>query len=255
MDAGERFFRSPATKCIHRYRWMEEGKMDYNDYRGRRDWESDRDWYERRAEGNPYRGNWERDTRGEPEWRGSDWGSGGGYGQGGVNWGHNRPFESRPRGDTERERYSRRYAPNWGPGNLGPNYGRNMDYPTARSFGAYTPPARNYSGRGPRGYRRSDERILEDVCERLTFDPRLDAADIEVVVNNGEVTLNGEVEDRHDKKLAEEIAEDAGGVIDVHNRLKARHGLLSTVFGTDAERDKVERTDREKSDRLLKRNA
>ena len=41
-------------------------------------------------------------------------------------------------------------------------------------------PALDYAGRGPRGYRRSDDRIGEDVCDRLTDDPALDASGIEV---------------------------------------------------------------------------
>jgi hypothetical protein len=46
----------------------------------------------------------------------------------------------------------------------------------------------NYTGRGPLGYQRGDERIREDVCDRLTDDPRIDAGDVEVQVKNGEVT-------------------------------------------------------------------
>src|SRR5690606_11395561 len=43
-------------------------------------------------------------------------------------------------------------------------------------------------GRGPKGWQRSDERIREDVCERMANDPQLDASNIEVDVKNGEVT-------------------------------------------------------------------
>jgi hypothetical protein len=32
----------------------------------------------------------------------------------------------------------------------------------------------------PRGYQRSDARIFEDICDKLTVDPRVDASDIEV---------------------------------------------------------------------------
>ena len=48
-----------------------------------------------------------------------------------------------------------------------------------------------HRGRGPRGYRRTDERILEEVNERLTEDAHLDATNIEVDVRDGEVTLKG----------------------------------------------------------------
>ncbi|HEX6533250.1 MAG TPA: BON domain-containing protein [Gemmatimonadaceae bacterium] len=76
------------------------------------------------------------------------------------------------------------------------------------------------AGRGPRGYRRSDERIEEEVNEQLTRHPEIDASDIDVKVNNGEVTLTGRVDDRHEKRLAEDIVEACSGVTDVHNQLR-----------------------------------
>jgi osmotically-inducible protein OsmY len=75
-------------------------------------------------------------------------------------------------------------------------------------------------GRGPKGYRRSDERIHEDVCDCLTDHPEVDASEIEVEVHHGEVTLAGTVESRYAKRLAEDIAEAVSGVHDVHNRLR-----------------------------------
>lgn len=39
-----------------------------------------------------------------------------------------------------------------------------------------------HAGRGPKGYQRSDERIREDVCDRLTEHPAIDASEIEVEV-------------------------------------------------------------------------
>jgi osmotically-inducible protein OsmY len=80
--------------------------------------------------------------------------------------------------------------------------------------------AGQYSGRGPRGYRRSAERIREDVNERLTDDPFLDATNIEVSVDNGIVTLTGTVDNRNDKRRAEDVAESVAGVSDVLNQLR-----------------------------------
>jgi osmotically-inducible protein OsmY len=77
-----------------------------------------------------------------------------------------------------------------------------------------------YTGRGPRGYRRSDERIREDVNERLTDDWRVDASDIEVSVDNGLVTLAGRVGSRAQKRRAEDVAESVSGVTDVSNQLR-----------------------------------
>ncbi len=77
-----------------------------------------------------------------------------------------------------------------------------------------------YAGRGPRGYRRSDERIREDINDRLTDDWRIDASDVEVTVNNGMVTLTGRVNSREEKRRAEDIAERVSGVTDVSNQLR-----------------------------------
>jgi osmotically-inducible protein OsmY len=83
-----------------------------------------------------------------------------------------------------------------------------------------------FTGRGPKGYRRSDERIREDVCDRLTQHPDVDASEIEVQVNNGEVTLTGSVEDRSQKRMAEDMVENLSGVREVHNQLRVSKGIL-----------------------------
>lgn len=75
-------------------------------------------------------------------------------------------------------------------------------------------------GKGPRGYVRSDERILEDVNERLTADWEIDATEIEVTASRGEVTLNGIVRSRDDRRRAEDLAEGVSGVTHVQNNLR-----------------------------------
>jgi hypothetical protein len=82
----------------------------------------------------------------------------------------------------------------------------------------------SFAGRGPRNYRRSDERIREEVNERLTDDPRVDASDIEVEVRDGEVILRGRVDERRDKRTAEEVVENLPGVKDVRNELRVERG-------------------------------
>jgi hypothetical protein len=77
-----------------------------------------------------------------------------------------------------------------------------------------------YAGRGPKGYQRSDERIRETVSEALARDGDLDASEIEVSVERGEVTLNGSVPNRWSKRLAEDLAQDLPGVKELHNRLR-----------------------------------
>ncbi|SMH48507.1 BON domain-containing protein [Azospirillum agricola] len=96
-------------------------------------------------------------------------------------------------------------------------------------------PAANFRGVGPRGYRRSDERIREDIIDRLTDDPRIDATDIDVSVAQGEVTLAGTVEDRAARHRAEDIAEAVSGVTHVQNDLRAgREAWQGSVTGPGA---------------------
>lgn len=81
-----------------------------------------------------------------------------------------------------------------------------------------------YAGRGPKGYQRSDERIKEDVCERLCERGDLDASDIEVLVVNRIVTLQGSVANRGDKRLAEDLTDSVSGVSEVQNQLRVNQG-------------------------------
>jgi osmotically-inducible protein OsmY len=118
------------------------------------------------------------------------------------------------------------------PGYLGPNeYG-----PEAyrRPYGRERYGAREWSGvegwrvpgphagRGPRGYQRSDERIQDELHERLTAHGLIDASDVECRVANGEVTLTGFVDSRAAKRAAEDLAEDIYGVRQVRNELRIR---------------------------------
>lgn len=80
----------------------------------------------------------------------------------------------------------------------------------------------SYSGRGPKGYQRSDDRIREDVSDRLTRDHDVDASDITVEVQSGEVTLTGTVPSRDQKRCAEDCAESVPGVSEVTNNLRVQ---------------------------------
>jgi osmotically-inducible protein OsmY len=79
-----------------------------------------------------------------------------------------------------------------------------------------------HRGKGPKGYTRADERIKEDVHERLTDDGQVDASEIEVDVRNGEIFLKGTVKDRQQKRRAEYIVEDISGVTNVENHIKVQ---------------------------------
>ena len=85
--------------------------------------------------------------------------------------------------------------------------------------GSYRSRAPVPTGRAPKGYQRSDDRIREDVCDRLMYSP-YDASDVEINVANGEVTLMGIVRRRADKWGIEDVAESVLGVHDVHNQIR-----------------------------------
>jgi hypothetical protein len=95
----------------------------------------------------------------------------------------------------------------------------------------------SFAGRGPKGYRRSDERIREDVSDALTADPRVDASEITVQVDTCHVTLTGSVDTRDQKRRAEECAERISGVDDVTNNLRVnRRDYASSHERQDASR-------------------
>ena len=132
----------------------------------------------------------------DERWSGTRSGYGGGYEDYGVEGGRN--FRQRPRpGDSVERR--------------GP-YG----YSSAR-------PA------GPKNYTRSDERVREEVCERLADTPALDVSDVTVTVAAGVVTLTGTVDNRRMKYEVEDIADDTYGVADVVNQIHVRpYGVLAS---------------------------
>jgi osmotically-inducible protein OsmY len=74
-------------------------------------------------------------------------------------------------------------------------------------------------GKGPKGYKRSDERIHEEVCEALYRNLIVDASNIEVKVDDGVVTLTGTVASRYAKREVENCIENLSGIVDIHNEL------------------------------------
>lgn len=87
-------------------------------------------------------------------------------------------------------------------------------------------------GKGPKNYKRSQEKLREEVCEALLWDPGVDATDIEVSVKENRVTLKGRVDSRHAKTRAEAVVENIPGVEDIFNLLIVKPLL-------DLESDKI----------------
>jgi hypothetical protein len=164
---------------------------------------------------------WDRETRREP---GAP-----------LGYDYDRAYEPDATGQTERERWQRS---DWD----ADRWRREPYEPVREGEGVWDRVKRGlHVGKGPKGYRRSDERIHEEVCERLAQHPDVDASDIEVAVRDGEVTLTGTIEDRWMKRRAEDAIEGLPGVRDVHNHVRimergaaetAGRGLTGTAGGT-----------------------
>lgn len=88
-----------------------------------------------------------------------------------------------------------------------------------------------HKGKGPKGYTRSDDSIKNDVNDALYRDTYVDASDIDVSVDNGEVTLSGTVDSRMAKRHAEDCIERIAGVSDVSNHLKVKR--TTETIGTN----------------------
>ena len=178
-----------------------QGREDWNreDYYGREDWRRDQPW--------------SGDYRGYGSERSADFGQQGDWGRQGS-WG---TFGNRP--DFNREREGNREYRGYG-GSSQQSYSGGMGS-FGGGMGSYGERG-HYAGRGPKGWQRSDERIREDINERLTDHPHIDATEIDVQVKFGEVTITGTVDDRYSKRMAEEIAENVSGVKDVHNQLRVQ---------------------------------
>lgn len=91
----------------------------------------------------------------------------------------------------------------------------------------------NYRGIGPKGYKRSDQRIEEDICDALARDPYIDASDITVMVQNGEVLLSGTVNEREDRFAVEMIIDTILGVEEIENNLRIKRENRQLVPSTE----------------------
>lgn len=228
----------PQDENQRQRRSLSEEDDRFEDDRYARHWEdrSHRDWergdrsFEQRNQGYPGsfedryrdRGNddryggrggsayYERDRGGyHPERQGAQ----GGYG-GGRGWEAERIG---PRGYAESDRPSS----NLGTGGAMHGGSSSREIWTGREGSTgYSSGQTSHRGKGPSSYQRSDERLREIICEALTEDDRVDASNIEISVKSGEVTLTGHVDDRQQKRAAEDCVENISGVKDVQNHIR-----------------------------------
>jgi hypothetical protein len=222
--------------------WAEHGEGRYA--QGREDWrEADRDrWGESRED---WRGAGEPDWRGSESWRGSEYGGRpgevrdpqwerrtyGAYGAYGPR-SYERPGRDRPwlePSPDRRQGQETRGLVEWEDrGPLAWLRDKTRDMRNRRR------------ARGPKGYSRTDERIEEDVCERIARSG-VDADEVEVKVENREVTLTGSVSSREEKWWLESLADDVFGVEEVHNRLRVSREAGRGTEGSAAPRPEDKR--------------
>ncbi|MFC0676789.1 BON domain-containing protein [Lysobacter korlensis] len=114
------------------------------------------------------------------------------------------------------------YGSSSGYGMGGEEYGQQYGYRdedrSGSQFGSFGQ-GQTHRGRGPKNYTRSDDRIIDDINERLTHADDIDASEIQVRCEGGKVTLEGTVDHRWMKHRAEDIADSCSGVKDVDNRI------------------------------------
>lgn len=247
-DAGA-WERSPRSPEPPRYGWGSAWDADRTDEGGGRvrgrsgaAYDHDEPWHSERyvERGEPFppgRDSYddrhaERDSRGEFGARSyagyGDWSARGRDDRGPDDPGdpERRDDDRRAAPASHRDR-SRTSAERWGLGRSG-----TRDAWGADLRGAVEARAGRFAGRGPRGYRRSDERIREDVCDVLLDAGHVDASQLEVTAQEGEVTLEGLVPDRRMKRDAEDLAETVPGVQQVHNRLRIDTGTITGAEDT-----------------------
>ena len=134
------------------------------------------------------------------------------------------PGETRARRRLTPEEYWQRY---FGPSSYegrtrGEDAGDRFVPPDAHGGGAQ--PAHRMAGPSrnplaPRGIRRSDAELYEDICEALLHRDDVDSSDVTVAVREGEVILDGTVPERGMRYLIEDIAAGHPAVRDVDNRI------------------------------------
>ncbi len=97
-------------------------------------------------------------------------------------------------------------------------YGTESRRPTGSG---YHPRGRKYPP-GPKGYVRSDERIREDLCDRIAAADHIDSSNVTVEVIGGKVVLDGTVPHRRMKHAIEDIADACPGIQDIDNRIRVQ---------------------------------
>lgn len=240
---------TPPQRYGQREPYNAEGRSRYSESqygigRGRDAHERDRlerDRYGGQHEGTRYgRGNYESSSSG---WRSpASWGATGsgsresGYGDRGA-------FGEGPFADTSE---SPGYFGSGYYGDGGSGYGGGFDqrsrtrYPGSLDHDPMEWRGESREGRreppryrtGPKGYTRSDDRLREDISERLMMADSVDSSDVTVSVKDAKVTLEGRVPDRRMKHAIEDLVDNCPGVQDIDNRIRVGRQATTPTTST-----------------------
>ncbi len=227
-EPGAEWEREPARADFGRE--VREPGGRYGE-RGSESWR-DREWraLERGSYGRPYGGG-TRPYGGGERWAGRS----GSYGRGTGEWGGDYvTYGSQGYGPERGYGYDRERE-GWGRRDMGPGGWRYGEERERSPFERVKEGFRKLTGQGPKGYRRSDERVRDEVCERIARSG-INAMEVEVAVEKGEVTLSGYAQSREDKRMLEDVAEDVFGVDEVHNhvRIRREQGAGTTMAASSA---------------------
>lgn len=160
---------------------------------------------------------------GRGEDQGQDWGFGRSWNinQNSVRGENNSENGTRGSRSSGYENQSRERNQGYGGNGNGSTYGSQSSERNQSNGGFFGSSSHGeHKGKGPKGYERSDERIQETINDQLSDDDQLDASEIEVKVEKGEVSLSGTVSEKSDKRRAEDIVEAISGVKHVENRIR-----------------------------------
>lgn len=215
---------------------------------GNNPYESRNRGYQQSHWGNQQQGNWGNQQQRGNDWNRSEdqWGSAGMYGgdfgredynrgrmgnsgnrSGSSNWQDSNYGGYSPGYNEQNRNSGNRYRPDYDRRDNDRNWWDRTKDKVSSWFGDDDDDRnrnRQYSGghrgKGPKDYQRSSERIKEDVCDRLSDDDALDATHIQVQVQGNEVILSGTVNERYQKRYAEDLVESISGVRHVENRIR-----------------------------------
>jgi osmotically-inducible protein OsmY len=89
---------------------------------------------------------------------------------------------------------------------------------------------------GPKGYTRSDERIKEDISERLWRAKQIDSSEVTIAVKDGVVTFTGTVPERWMRHEIENVADSCMGVKDIEDNVRLLQPISEGQLETSEKR-------------------